>query len=237
MRALTHVRHENIVLYMGASVTPAACDIVTNPVRAESLHQRLQGRRQQLTAKGQGSATTDVADVEQMTAVAKQLSNAAGYLHARGIVHGRISSRNVFLERKVQLSLLDYAVGCPNTVYSSPQVLSHGHGPAAEHRGESESDDVFAFGTLLYELFAGRAPLAGVPEDVAAARIRAGSLPRSLAALEATDKLKRLIQRCWDYDAARRPPFAQMVPHFAPGTCLLRRHSTSEPRLDQISQQ
>ena len=54
--------------------------------------------------------------------IAKQLCNALGYLHAKDIVHGRICSRNVFLESKVQLSLLDYAVGIQNTVYSSPQV-------------------------------------------------------------------------------------------------------------------
>ncbi len=50
------------------------------------------------------------------------LSALSRYLHAKDIVHGRVSSRNVFLEKKVQLSLLDYAVGCANVVYSSPQV-------------------------------------------------------------------------------------------------------------------
>ena len=102
------------------------------------------------------------------------------------------------------------------------------------HKGDEQTDDVFAFGTLLFELFSGKLPLEGDSEDVVAAKIRAGSLPRSLLGLGCTERLKRLIQRCWDYEAGRRPTFAQMVPHFSPGSCLLRRHSTSEPRLDQV---
>ena len=101
-------------------------------------------------------------------------------------------------------------------------------------KGTDKSDDVFAFGTLLYQLFSARLPLEEDSQDMIAAKIRAGNLPRSLGAIQCTERLKRLIQRCWDYESSRRPTFAQMVPHFAPGNCLLRRHSTSEPGLDQI---
>ena len=38
-------------------------------------------------------------------------------------MHGRLCSKNIFLEHKIQLSLLDYAVGQSNTVYTSPQLL------------------------------------------------------------------------------------------------------------------
>ena len=42
VRALTQVRHENLVLYMGAAAVDGGgrFSIVTNPVRAESLHSR-----------------------------------------------------------------------------------------------------------------------------------------------------------------------------------------------------
>jgi hypothetical protein len=72
-------------------------------------------------------------------------------LHAKGIVHGRLCSRNVFLEPKIQLSLLDYAIGQPNYVYSSPQLLVNPDAP-------TRSDDIFAFGTLVYEIFTGHLP-------------------------------------------------------------------------------
>ncbi len=111
VRALTQVRHENLVLYMGASVDFSAREycIVTNPVRSESLHSRLQRRR--LSSSGGSGCGGEVCgaanggwapDVEYAAYVAKQVGNALGYLHAKGIVHGRISSRNVFLEKKVR---------------------------------------------------------------------------------------------------------------------------------------
>ena len=61
-----------------------------------------------------------------------QIAHALGYLHAKDIVHGRLCSRNVFLESKVQLSVLDYSVGQSNVVYSSPQLLNQIN-TASEH--------------------------------------------------------------------------------------------------------
>ncbi|XP_059081900.1 tyrosine-protein kinase receptor TYRO3-like [Tigriopus californicus] len=223
IKTLTQIRHENIVLYMGASVVQDQMyNIVTNPVKAESLHSYL-------------SSLNSPMDVEKTLSIAKQLSNAMGYLHAKNIIHGRISSRNVFLETKVQLSLLDYAVGQPNTVYSSPKVLTHPNTVEPEvFNGSEKADDIFAFGTLLFELFSCQLPLRCEQENVRAAKIRAGNLPESLVHVHCTDRLKRLIQKCWDYDEKRRPSFAQMAPHFSPGSGILRRHSSSEPRLDQM---
>lgn len=223
IKTLTQIRHENIVLYMGASVVQDQMyNIVTNPVKAESLHSYL-------------SSLNSPMDVEKTLSIAKQLSNAMGYLHAKNIIHGRISSRNVFLETKVQLSLLDYAVGQPNTVYSSPKVLTHPNTVEPEvFKGSEKADDIFAFGTLLFELFSCQLPFRCEQENVKAAKIRAGNLPQSLVHVHCTDRLKRLIQKCWDYDEKRRPSFAQMAPHFSPGSGILRRHSSSEPRLDQM---
>ena len=146
---------------MGASLITATntYNIVTNPVKAQSLYSRLK------------SSSLPPLDKEYTICVAKQLSNAMGYLHAKDIVHGRISSRNVFLEGKIQLSLLDYAVGIPNTVYSSPMVLSEKKSSSI-FRGKDKADDVFAFGTLLFELFSAQLPFSGDGNDVIEAKIR-----------------------------------------------------------------
>jgi hypothetical protein len=67
------------------------------------------------------------------------------------------------------LSLLDYAADVSNVVYSSPALLQHRiHGFEQDPRpirGLTSADDVFAFGTLLYEIFSGRLPLAGICES------------------------------------------------------------------------
>ena len=110
----------------------------------------------------------------EQISIAAGVAHALGYLHAKNIVHGRLCSRNVFLESKVQVSLLDYAAGRSNVIYSSPELIhSHadscgpdaGAAPATSaaaastcYRGWCKADDVFAFGTLLFELFSGRLP-------------------------------------------------------------------------------
>ena len=48
VKSLMHIRHENIVSYMGASMDSSQeviqCTIITNPVQSESLHSKLSER-------------------------------------------------------------------------------------------------------------------------------------------------------------------------------------------------
>ena len=203
VKALMHIRHENIVSFMGAAKSSSYL-IVTNPVRAESLY----------------SSQLHLHVAKKMS-IAYQVANALGYLHSKDIVHGRICSRNVFLEPKVQLSLLDYAVGQAHISYSSPQLLE-----SPDYR-PSKSDDIFAFGTLIFELFGGKCP-------VSEGEIRSGQISKYLESFPFTEKLKRIIGSCWNYEPYGRIPIHQLIHHFQPGSCLVRRHSTSEPRLDQL---
>ena len=116
VRRLASIRHENLVLYMGTCLGVAGgYSIVTSAVRADSLHRRC------LSSSSRNSRRAQLS-VERKVSVARQLSNALGYLHSRGVAHGRLSAHNVFLESRVQLSLIDYAQGASNAVYSSPQV-------------------------------------------------------------------------------------------------------------------
>ena len=216
VKALMHIRHENIVCFMGASIygdTVKCYAIITNPVRAESLFAK--------------STSLSSMFVAKKMSIACQVANALGYLHAKDITHGRVCSRNVFLEPKVQLSLLDYAIGHPNYVYSSPQILSG-------LKNSSKADDIFAFGTLIYEIFSGHLPFQG-SNSTAAREIKADRIQLSLNQFQCTEKLRRIIHVCWQFEAFQRPPISQLIHNFQPGSCLVRRHSTSEPRLDQLN--
>ena len=140
--------------------------------------------------------------VDYKVEVARQLCTALGYAHSRGVVHGRLSSHNVFLESRVQLSLIDYAAGEDNAAYSSPQVLQSQRrremAPQQQQQqqqqqmaprnrvGTEPSDDVFAFGTVLFEMFAGKAPFADSDDDDVAARILSDRLPDAIHELDLT---------------------------------------------------
>lgn len=45
--------------------------------------------------------------------ISRQVAQATGYLHARGIIHGKLNPHNIFLEGdnyRVKLSLLDHGL-------------------------------------------------------------------------------------------------------------------------------
>ena len=130
------------------------------------------------------------------------------------------------MESKVQLSLLDYAVGQPNYVYSSPQLFQNPENP-------TKADDIFAFGTLNFEIFSGKLPFNG-SNSRASFEIQSGRISSTLESFPCTEKLKRIIHACWLYNPQKRPHMSQLIHNFQPGSCLVRRHSTSEPKLDQI---
>ena len=93
----------------------------------------------------------------------RQVAQAMGYLHARGIVHKKISSNNIILENKVKICLMDqgfntydynsknYAIAAKgHLTYLSPEMIrslyiekTPNYSISQEYTKES---DVYAFG-------------------------------------------------------------------------------------------
>ena len=107
--------------------------------------------------------------------------------------------------------------------------------PTAHKRVITKEDDIFAFGTLIFEIFGGFLPFPGIPASEICKEIRCGRIDDQLKNFPGkTEKLKRVIQACWHYKPNQRIALSKLVANFTPGNCLVRRHSTSEPQLDQI---
>ncbi|KAK7081011.1 hypothetical protein SK128_003782, partial [Halocaridina rubra] len=189
--SLSMIRHENIVLFMGACMVPPNLAIVTGVRRGKSLHQHT-------TSRGSIPYPSRVN-------IARQVAQAMSYLHSRGIIHGRLNSRNVFLEAKIKLSLLDHSMaesgptgehtGClaqglltylppemMRTVEISPPQVTV-VAPA------TQQSDVYMYGTLLYELFAEASPFATQNPHAVIYQVGTGRRP-STGDLQCTQNLK-----------------------------------------------
>lgn len=94
---LTKVRHENIMLFMGACIEPDHLSVVTSMQKGCSLHETLHVKQKLLPFPVKLN-------------ILRQVAQAMGYLHARGIVHGKISSNNIIIENKVKICLMDQGV-------------------------------------------------------------------------------------------------------------------------------
>ncbi|MGI9590605.1 MAG: serine/threonine-protein kinase [Myxococcota bacterium] len=144
--------------------------------------------------------------------VALEICRGLEEIHAQGIVHRDLKPSNVLLGRAGEVKIADFgiaidgsapaltqtghAVGTPS--YMSPEQL---RGARADARS-----DIFSLGIVLYEMLAGRTPFEVNGERGLLDTIEAGHhRPVSQTAPATPRAMKKLIRRCLQPKAARRP--------------------------------
>lgn len=117
-------RHENVVLFMGACMNPPRLAIVTSLCKGNTLYTHIHIRK-------------DKFNLNRTTIVAQQISQGMGYLHARGIVHKDLETKNIFLENgkviitdfglfsATKLLYCDLGLGIPSgwLCYLAPELM------------------------------------------------------------------------------------------------------------------
>ncbi|KAG7308377.1 hypothetical protein JYU34_005574, partial [Plutella xylostella] len=163
-------RHENLVLFMGACMKPPKLAIVTSLCAGMTLYTHVHLRRDKFNAN-------------KSVLVAQQLAQGMGYLHARGIIHKDLKSKNIFLENG-KVVITDFglfsvtklcfgnnargdSLGIPPgwLGYLAPELARALRPHASVHLPFSKHTDVYAFGTVWYELLVGEWPFKGQPPE------------------------------------------------------------------------
>ncbi|KAF1914468.1 kinase-like domain-containing protein [Ampelomyces quisqualis] len=129
-------------------------------------------------------------DNKQRLHWAFQIAQALSFTQRAGVVHGDLTCQNVLLDAKLNTRLSDFA---GSSLDGSPLLIavtaSHEYpGPTLSVQG-----DLFAFGSVLYEIMTGKAPYAELADDEILGRYSKGDFPET-DSLQATGNV---IRKCW----------------------------------------
>jgi serine/threonine-protein kinase len=122
---------------------------------------------------------------DEALGIASQLCDALAYLHDHGVVHRDLKPENVLITAKGQIKILDFGIaldqsarrltwtGLSNTIgtpdYMAPEQIGG-------RRGDARTD-VYAVGTMLYEMLTGSLPY-DAPNPHALMRAKTNDEPR-----------------------------------------------------------
>jgi serine/threonine protein kinase len=202
-RAVAALSHPNILALFDVGTDNHVAYVVTELLEGQTLRERLQG----------GALEIDAA-----IKLGGQLVQGLAAAHERGIVHRDLKPENLFITRTGQLKILDFGLArqdagagtlaetrddtAPGTVlgtvgYMAPEQV---RGHATDHR-----TDLFAVGTVLYEMLSGRRTFAAPSAaDTMAAIVR--DRPTDLSGINprVPIALTRIVSRCLEKDPALR---------------------------------
>ncbi|XP_060579318.1 kinase suppressor of Ras 2-like [Ruditapes philippinarum] len=214
---LRKTRHENLVLFMGACMKPPHLAIVTSLCRGSSLYTLLHVRKEKFP-------------MSKSIIIAQQVSQGMGYLHAKGIVHKDLKTKNIFFDKdKVVITdfgLFNVTKLChanrhsdrlqipPGWLcYLSPEIIKSLQAGAAYANTElpfSEMSDVYAFGTVWYELLNGNWPFDRQPPESIIWQVGHGLKP-SFGSIKGSKEVKDMLLACWYFNPDDRPSFSQLL--------------------------
>uniref|UniRef100_A0A0A9Y2Z8 Kinase suppressor of Ras 1 n=1 Tax=Lygus hesperus TaxID=30085 RepID=A0A0A9Y2Z8_LYGHE len=209
-------RHENLVLFMGACMKPPRLAIVTSMCKGYSLYTHIHVYKDKFT-------------MAKTVSLAQQISQGMGYLHAKGIVHKDLKTKNIFLENG-KVVITDFGLFSVTKLcfsnrkgdglsippgwlcYLAPEIVRSLRAHQTPYDGDlpfSQNTDVYAFGTVWYELLCGEWPFKGQPPEAIIWQVGKG-MKQTLANLQAARDVKEILMVCWSYRSSDRPDFVQL---------------------------
>ena len=207
-RAVAALNHANILAVHDVGSHDGSPYLVSELLVGETLRERLSGA---------------ALPIRRVLDCAVQVARGLAAAHEKGIVHRDLKPENIFLTANGGVKILDFGLAklterepagsgsamtamSPDTVpglvlgtvgYMAPEQV---RGLAVDHRV-----DIFSFGTIVYEMLAGRRPFQGdTTADTMTAILKEDPPDLPIADRRIPPALARIVDRCLDKNPAAR---------------------------------
>ncbi|XP_009993988.1 PREDICTED: kinase suppressor of Ras 2, partial [Chaetura pelagica] len=180
--AYRQTRHENVVLFMGACMSPPHLAIITSLCKGRTLYSVVRDAK-------------IVLDVNKTRQIAQEIVKGMGYLHAKGILHKDLKSKNVFYDNG-KVVITDFGL------FSISGVLQAGR--------REDKVPLSALGTIWYELHAREWPFKTQPAEAIIWQVGRGMKP-NLSQIGMGKEISDILLFCWAYEQEERPTFTKLM--------------------------
>lgn len=206
-KAVAALSHPGILAIHDFGVIDETAFAIMELLEGETLRERLD--------RGQ------IAPAQAITWIT-QVAEGIAAAHERGIVHRDLKPANIFITRAGRIKILDFGIArVEQPVDGEDETLSHsgdettpgmvlgtaGYMAPEQVRGEPADHraDIFAVGSILYEMLTGRRAFSGGNAVATMAAILRDEPPPPTAAGDMLPPvLERLVMHCLEKDPARR---------------------------------
>ena len=200
--AIKAVTSEHIAPFLGCTLEGNVLGLLFTYYHQGSLFSLLHEAKEELT-------------YEAKISIARDLAMGMRDLYYQGQAHGHLTSHNVLLESNKIVMISDFGLErmkkfaglmtgyCNKSGWTSPEQLL-AEGPVATQ--VRESDDVYSFGVILWELLTSRLPFPDLPpEDIKHVVAELNNRPELTGDID--EVMAKLIKSCWNISAEKRPTF------------------------------
>ncbi|XP_055002982.1 kinase suppressor of Ras 2 isoform X2 [Sorex araneus] len=213
--AYRQTRHENVVLFMGACMSPPHLAIITSLCKGRTLYSVVRDAK-------------IVLDVNKTRQIAQEIVKGMGYLHAKGILHKDLKSKNVFYDNG-KVVITDFGLFSISGVlqagrredklriqngwlcHLAPEIIRQLSPDTEEDKLPfSKHSDVFALGTIWYELHAREWPFKTQPAEAIIWQMGNGMKP-NLSQIGMGKEISDILLFCWAFEQEERPTFTKLM--------------------------
>lgn len=199
------LRHPNIILFMGISLTPSEVCIVTELMA--------RGNVRDLLVPSPGSRTVKL-DLGLRLQWAVDTAQGMAYLHTLSppMIHRDLKTTNLLVDRGMNVKICDFGmsrVQAEDKIMTAVGTVQFAAPEVLKHERYSEKVDLFSFGTVMWELYTRKAVFDKLPQLSVFQSVISGNMPG--VDNECHPTYKEVMQKCWSLKPSDRPSFQEVI--------------------------